>query len=529
MNKKSERERIREIISVFIKYGVKEGLKSVTNPAKIRLAMEELGPTFVKIGQILSTRPDILPESYIREFQKLQDEVKPESFDKIKEIVEAQLNRKMEDVFLKFESKPIASASLAQVHFAVLLSGEKVAVKVLRPKARDIMFSDISILRRLTLFLKLTPQGHVLNPKEVIDELMEAAKRELDFLYEAENIKRFYENNKDIKYIKVPMVFDEYTTTDLLVMEYIKGIKIGQTSHLMEEGYDLKDISYKLATNYIKQIFEDGFYHADPHPGNILITDNKIAFLDFGMMGYLNKGIQKKFNVFLKGIATRDIDLLTQSILKIGIKKGNVDIRKLHSDIEQIYNNYVEESFLDIDLIEMLDEMFGACRRNSIAMPKEITMFMKGMMTIEGVILKLTPEMSIMDIAVPYIKQKTISERDYKQDILEQIENLYVFSKTGLKIPIKFLELINSALAGKLKIQMQHTNLEKSISELNRMVNRLVFGIIVASLIIGSSLVIRADIGPTVFNIPVIGFAGYFSTGVLGVWLLVSILRSGKM
>jgi ubiquinone biosynthesis protein len=360
MNKKNHRERIKEIVSVFIKYGIKEGIKTVNDPAQVRMALEELGPTFIKIGQILSTRPDILPESYIREFQKLQDDVKPESFDNVKAIVESQLGRKMEDVFSTFERKPTASASLAQVHCAVLKDGGRVAVKVLRPKVRESMLSDISILRRLAVFLKLAPQGHVMNPREVAEELMEAAKHELDFLYEAQNINKFHEYNMHIKYIKTPKVYDEYTTSDILVMEYIEGIKIAETSRLEEEGYELKDISAKLVANYIKQIFEDGFFHADPHPGNILITGNKIAFVDFGMMGCISKSIRGKFNTFLKGLAERNIDLITKTILKIGVKKGNVNIKKLHSDVEQIYNNYVEESFYNIELTEMLDEMFTA-------------------------------------------------------------------------------------------------------------------------------------------------------------------------
>lgn len=529
MDKISERKRIKQIAGVFLKHGVKDGIKGITNPAQVRHALEELGPTFIKIGQVLSTRPDILPESFILEFQKLQDEVKPEKFEDIIEIVEKELNGPIEELFAYFDKQPMACASLAEVHMAGLKSGENVVVKIQRPKARETMITDIAILRRLAAIMKFTPQGNVLNPTEVIEELWYSVKRELDFLNEAENIKKFYEFNKGVRYITSPKVFDGYTTSNVLVMEYVEGIKIADTSVLTDKGYDLKDIALKLANNYLKQVFEDGFFHADPHPGNLMISSNKIAYIDFGMMGTLGKGIRDKFTTFLYSVATRDIDMMAQSILKIGIKKGKIDSRLLYSDIEEIYNKYVEASLYEIDLPQLMEEIFKACRKNNIAMPKDITLLLKGIMTIEGVIAKIAPEINLMDVAVPYAKSLMLKQRDYKQDVVEQLENLYLLSKSGLKIPVKLLELINSALSGKLKVQMEHTNLEKSIGELNKMANRVVFGIIASALIIGSSLVIRSDVGPKLLNISAIGFIGYTGAVLMGFWLLISILRSGKM
>jgi len=529
MSKKSERTRIKEIIAVFIKYGVKEGLTNLNNPSHIRMAMEELGPTFIKIGQILSTHPEIIPEPYIEEFQKLQDKVKPESFEVVKRIIERELNGNLHNLFSDFSEEAFASASLAQVHLARLKNGEKVVVKVQRPKVREKMFSDIAILKRLTLLVKFTPQGHVLNASEVLDELMQSAKSELDFLNEAQNTRRFYENNKDIRYIACPRIYDEYSTSNILVMEYIEGIKIANVEVLREEGYDLRDMASKLAANYLKQVFEDGFFHADPHPGNLLVRENKIAYIDFGMMGVLSKATINKFNTFIYGLATKNIDDMARSIVRIGVKKGHIDSKKLYSDIEHIYNNYIDESLFQINLPQLMEDIFRACRKNNISMPRETTMLIKGLMTIEGVVVKLAPDMNVMDVAVPYIKSQMLQGRDYKQDIIEQLENLYNFSKVGLKIPVRMLELMNSALAGKLKVQMEHTNLEKSVNELNKMVNRLVFSIIVASLLIGSSLVIRADIGPKMYGISAFGLVGYVGTGILGFWLLISIMRSGKI
>ncbi|MCR4436624.1 MAG: AarF/ABC1/UbiB kinase family protein [Clostridiales bacterium] len=526
---KKKRERVKEIVAVFIKHGVKDGIRNINNPSQIREALEELGPTFVKIGQILSTRPDMLPESYIQEFQKLQDDVTPENFDVIKGIVEKELNGAIEDLFLTFDRQPIASASLAEVHTATLKSGEKVAVKIQRPGVREVMMTDIAILKRLAGIIKYTPQGSVLNPKEVVEELWLSLKKELDFLNEAENIKRFYEYNQDVKSITCPKVFDEYTTSNILVMDFIDGIKIDNIELLSSQGYDLKDIVLKLSNNYFKQVFEDGFFHADPHPGNIMIKDNKIAYIDFGMIGTLSKPIRDKLGTFFFSMATRDMDAMTQSVLKIGIKKGSIDVKRLYSDIEEIYNKYIEASLYDINLTQLLDEIFKASRRNNLVMPKDITLLSKGIMTLEGVIAKIYPEINIMDVAVPYAKAMVLKKSDYKQDIVEQLENLYTLSKSGLKIPLKLLELINSALSGKLKIQLEHIYLEKSVGELNKMVNRMVFGIIVSSLIIGSSLVIRLETGPKMFDISVFGMVGYIAAVIIGLWLLISIFRSGRM
>lgn len=529
MGKRSELKRLKEIISTFVKYGMKDGVKNITNPAKLRAALEELGPTFIKIGQILATRPDIVPESFIQEFQKLHDSVRQENFEDIRNIIEKELGKSPDDLFLSFQSDPIACASMAVVYTAKLKSGEEVVVKVQHPHAKETMVSDINILRRLARFLKFTPPGAVINPVEVVDELWSMLKNELDFLIEAQNIKTFYEHNKDVNCIVVPKVYSEYSTQNILVMQYIKGIKIANKDALENEGYILEDIASKLVNNYLKQIFTDGFFHADPHPGNLLISANKIAFIDFGMMGTLSKGIRNKFNAFLMGIVSRDIDSIAQSILRIGIKKGELDYKKFYSDVEQIYNCYIDIPIHDINLPELMDQMFKTCRKNNLSMPKDITMLIKGIMTLESLITSLAPEISIMDIAVPFMRNKILSEKDFKQEIFEQLGNLYNLSKHGLKLPVKLLELINSISAGKLKVNMEHTNLNESISELHKMVNRLVFGIITAALIVGSATVIKSDAGPKVFDISAFGLIGFTGASILGLWLLISIMHSGRL
>ena len=302
------KKRFKEIASVSIKHGLKKG---ISDPREFRLTLEELGPTFVKIGQILSTRPDIFPNEYILELQKLQDDVKPEEYSTVKNVVESELGNTLEEIFLYFEEKPIASASLAQVHLAILKTGEKVVVKVQRPFVKEKMTADIAILKKLAPVINFTPTGSAMDAREVVEELSNATEKELDFENEMKNIEKFCENNEDVNFILCPKVYGKYCTDKIIVMDYIDGIKIDNMSILQEEGYDLKDIATKLTYNYFKQIFEDGFFHADPHPGNILIHENKIAYIDFGLMGQLDNNMKKKFNELLEAVVDRDVNQMT--------------------------------------------------------------------------------------------------------------------------------------------------------------------------------------------------------------------------
>ena len=274
MDNNYTKKRLKEIISVAMKYGFKNGIK---NPKELRLALEELGPSFVKIGQLLSTRVDILPIEYINEFQKLQDDVSPEKFSIMKEVIEFELKDTIDEIFLDFKKTPIASASLSEVYLAKLKTGEKVVVKVQRPYVKEKMLSDIQILKKLAPFVNFTATGEFVDMKKVVDELSKATEKELNFIEEMNNIIKFTENNLDVKFITVPKVYEEYCTSKVLVMDYISGIKIDNVNKLTESGYDVNDIATKITYNYFKQVFEDGFFHADPHPGNILISDNTIS------------------------------------------------------------------------------------------------------------------------------------------------------------------------------------------------------------------------------------------------------------
>ncbi|WP_156456476.1 ABC1 kinase family protein [Abyssisolibacter fermentans] len=526
MNRIKEKKRVKEIISVFVKYGLK---KERIKPENLRLALEELGPTYIKLGQILSTRSDIIPQSYILEFEKLQDSVKPLSYDVIHDILEENFGDKIDDVFIEIDHNPIASASIAQVHKAIMKDGTRVALKILRPNIREIMLSDMKILKRFSILAKLTPQGHIIDIKEAIDFFIDIIEKELDLNKEAQNLDKFYENNIDSKLIKCPKVFKEYSNYDILVMEYIDGIKITNINKLKQEGYDLEEIASKLAYNFLKQVFEDGFFHGDPHPGNIIINNRKIVFFDFGAIGIMDKDMQKDFNNLLLAIGSRDIQKMTHAVLKIGIKRGKINIRKLYSDIEEIYGQYIDESLLNINVVQIINDVTKAAKNNNIAMPVSIMMFVKGMMILEGVIEHLAPDMSIMDVAIPYIQSNLIFNKDIKKEIIKQLNSVYTSYRNTIKLPTKTLEVLNTLNAGKLKIKLEHLRLERSVYRISKMINRVVVSLIISSIVIGSSLVINANAGPKIYDMSFFGLIGYLSAGLMGIWLVISMIRSGKM
>lgn len=525
MNNTHRRKRAREIIGVFTRYGLHRAIK----PEQMRRAFEELGPTFVKIGQILSTRPDILPDAYLAEFRKLQDNVRPEKFEDIRAVIESDLQGSLAALFPEFEERPSASASLAEVHRACLPDGRPVVVKVQRPRARETMLEDIAILKSLSRLAGFFPQAGILHVREMLEELDQTARQELDFVKEAENIRKFRALNSTVRYISCPDVYGKYSTPNILVMERVDGVGIGDTDALADAGYDLADVGRKLVRHYFKQVFEDGFFHADPHPGNLVVREGKIVYLDFGMMGTISRSMQEKLNNLLRGIALHDVDTMTQAILLIGVHGPETDTGRLYDDVERMFNQYIAASLDDINLPALLNEVFAVCRKNGISLPREMTLLGKGVLTLEGVAARVAPEINVMQLAVEYAKRRIVAGGLEKRDWSEQLENLLLLLNSGARLPLKLTEFLNGALAGRLTFRMEFRRHDEGMAQLNRMVNRLVFGLILSSLLIGSSLIIFSNAGPKLMGLSILGLAGYVGAAVVGLWLLVSILRSNRM
>jgi ubiquinone biosynthesis protein len=527
-------KRFREIIKVLGFYGfgyiVDSKFKKQSKlPENLRKAFEELGPTFIKIGQILSTRPDLLSPGYIVELSKLQDSVPPENIETVNKMFFDEFKISTANCFEKFYETPLASASISQVHRAILKDGRDVVVKIQRPNIAEKMKLDISILVRIIKLTKARFSDALIDPEEALHEILLITELELDFNNEAKNINTFRDFNKDVTFLYVPYVVCELCSTKVLTMERVTGFKVDDMKQLLANHYDLDDLGKKLALSYLKQMLQDGFFHGDPHPGNIFICEGKICFIDFGIVGSLTNSLKSTLNNMISAVAFNDINKMISALLSIGIKKGYVDRNKLYEDLDYLLVNYLSVSLNNIQISVMISEIFDIAKQNNIRLPRDLLLLIRGLVILEGVIAIIAPDINIADIAIPYVKSNNkfslLSHLDFNTLLMRS----YSFIKDSSRLPSKLIELSDSLISGRAKLQLEHKNLNTPISELNKGINRLVFGLIISSMIIGSSTILNSNIGPKLYNISIIGITGFITAAFMGFWLLISIMKSGKL
>ena len=526
------RDRFQEIIRVFISYGFGYLIDSKFNnskksPINLRMALEELGPTFIKIGQILSTRPDLLPEEYINELIKLQDSAPEESFENIKSVFEESINKKIYDCFLYFSKKPTASASIAQVHEAILNDGRAVIVKIQRPNIYNTMKTDIDIIKKIIKLSKGRIDIDIVDPLAVIEELESTTEKELDFIDESKSIVKFRENNENISPIYAPDVISSLCSEKVLTLEYINGFKINDMKMIEKKGYSNKDIAKKLALSYCKQIFDDGFFHGDPHPGNLLISNGRICFIDFGITGELDEGLKNWLNKAMIAVATGDKSKIVDFILSIGIKRGKVNKGNLYEDVSYLFTTYLNTSLKNIKIAVLLEEMFSIVKNNNIQFPKELAILFRGLVILEGVIAEVDPQLDIISVITSFVKgkNKMLLIKDINEE--ELVLSAYSFFRDASRIPSKAVEALSSISDGRAKINFNITDLENSVDHISNMVNRLVGALLISSLIIASSLIISNNVGPIYKGISLMGIAGYIISAIFAIFLLIAVVRDG--
>lgn len=531
--KRKSRERFQEIIGVFISYGFgyifdSKVTKSQKSPENLRKAFEKLGPTFIKIGQILSTRSDILPEVYINELIKLQDSVAEEEFDVIKDVFEKSLNRRLRETFIFFEEKSMASASIAQVHYGILKDGSGVIVKIQRPDIYEKMKMDIAILRKILAFTKAGSNIELVNPMDILNELEVTTEQELNFTREKENILTFKKNNEKVKSVYAPYVLEELCSRKVLTMEYIDGFKINNLSKIDANGYDRKDIAKKLALCYCKQIFKDGFFHGDPHPGNLLIYRDKICFIDFGIMGQLDEAMQEWLNKVIIAVATGDKRKITDFIVAIGIKRGKIDTAILYEDVSYMFETYMTTSLKNIRISVLLNEVFNIAKKNKIQLPKELVILLRGLLILEGVITELDPTINIASLVTSFIKSKG------KGEVLKQLESeqlyltAYSVIRDLIRLPNKTVETLDTIVSGRGQLNLNIRKLEEVIVHLSNMVNRIVAAVLISALVLGSSFIISSNSGPIYKGVSMIAIVGYVIAALFSIGLLYNIAKEKK-
>jgi ubiquinone biosynthesis protein len=543
--------RYSEIIGVFIKYGFEDIISSLklkkfkkyeikkekgidahllSRGERLCMALTELGPTFIKFGQFLSNRPDILPQEIIISLQKLLDSVKPFDVDIAKSIVEKELNKSINDVFCEFSDVAIASASIAQVHKAKLKDGSLVAVKIQRPNIEQIIEIDIEILFNLAFLAeKYIKEAKYFNPVRICEEFKESIFKELNFNNEALHIKKFLLFFKDEPTIKVPAVYKELSTSRILVIEYIEGIKVSDINKIKEAGLDPRLIAERGTNLILKQIFEFGFFHADPHPGNIVVLpDNVICFFDFGIMGIVSPSLKECLILILHGVVNKDPKRIIRAIIQMS-QNHYYDMPKLEYDITELIEDYSLASIKEINIGELFQRLTRLVVTHRIKIMPGLYLLFKTLVTIEGVGYNLDPNFKIVKYIEPYAKKLILKQINP----VEWIKEIYYSGKDigniFLELPLDIKDIINLIKNGNIRIEFKHSGLEPLLNTLDRLINRIVFALIITGLIVGSSLIVFSKIPPKIFDIPIIGIIGFLLAGIIGFWLIVSILFKKSM
>src|SRR3989304_329057 len=547
-------QRLRQIITILIKHGfypIIERIhltKLISIPQRIvgkkatieqealslavrtRLAFEELGPTFIKFGQILSTRPDILPEEFIKEFLKLQDEVPSFAFQDVVKVVEQEFKKSVKELLREIEEKPVAAASIAQVHRAVTREGEGVVIKVQRPDIEAIIDNDISILQYLAkLIVKYIPESRSYDPVGMVEEFGGIIKKEMDFTLEASYTERFRKNHSDDPRVLIPAVYWNLTGKKVLTLERIIGIKIDNIEKLRESGIDTEKISHIVAEVLFRQVFEFGVFHGDLHSGNIFVTGpEQIAFVDFGIVGRLDREMQENLADIFVGLVSEDYELLTRVYLRMGILPEDIDEATFKREYQDMLFSYFGKPFKRTSVGELLMSYIRLASRYRIRMPRELLLLDKCILELEGLGRLLHPDVNVLVESQQFARRliaKRFGPAAMMKDAVDTVMEYRTFTKT---FPVQISQILKKMMSDKFTIDFVHRGLEDLMGEMDRSSNRLTFAIIVAALIIGSSLVIAFDSGPKLFGYPFLGILGFVVAGVLGLWLAFLILRSGK-
>lgn len=510
-----------------------KGKDSKTTGERIRLVLQELGPTFVKLGQIASTRPDLLPEDIVRELEKLQDRVPPFSFQEVREIVQEELGGDLEEIFCHFEDSPLAAASIGQVHQAILCSGEKVAIKIQRPNITTVIETDLEILQDLaTLAEHRLEWAARYQIRDMAEEFSKSLRAELDYTIEGRNAEKISNQFRDDSKIYVPKVFWEYSTKRVLTMEYIEGVKFNELEKLKQKGYNAKMLAESLAKAIFHQIFIDGFFHGDPHPGNVLVLPGEvIAFIDFGMVGRLTPEMKYHFSSLVIALMRQSTDGVIKAILLMGLVPDDVDMMQLRDDVEQLREKYYGVPLSQISLGKAVNDLFSVAFRHSIRIPAALTLLGKTLLTIEGVVEKLDPDFSILNIAEPFGRQ-LLKERLHPKSLAETAwKHVSDYGELLFDLPKHIKELTSLIKRGRLRLEIDIPELDLLLKKLDRISNRLsfsivllAFSIIMVGIIIGSSLGRQSTL---LWKIPAIEI-GFGVATLMFLWLLYSIFKSGR-
>ncbi len=501
-----------------------------TLPQRLRNVLQDLGPTFIKFGQILSTRHDRIPEDYIQEFSKLQDTVPPMPYSRVERIIEAELGGSPDTLFENFDRKPIAAASIGQVHRARLKDGGgEVAIKVQREGISETIASDIDILYYLAHTLEeseLLDPG-TFDPVSIIDEFARSITRELDYVREAQNMVTFRRNFEAVAQIRIPRVYTEVSSKRVLCMEYMRGTRANRVDPATVNGPRLAEVGAKAV---LQQVFRDGCFHADPHPGNILIQDgNAICFLDFGMVGRLSQKMRDNISQLLISLINRDYDDLARELIYIGEPIQEIDLDRFSMALMDTLDPYHGVALKQVDLGLLISNIMGLLVEFQLKLPGNYAMMLKALISIESLAKVLDPSFDLVEEARPFVQELVLDRWQPKRLAREAHLGLLDMTFFLKRTPLQMTKILNKMQHGTFSIDFRHRGLDPLASTLDKLSNRISFSLVISALIIGSSFIMTTKIQPTLFGYPWMGICGFLVAGFLGFWLSIGIMRSGRL
>ncbi len=548
-------KRYNQVISIFLKYGF-EDLVSYLNEKKrfafikklipkstyaaslhlskwekMRLVCEELGPTFVKFGQILSNRPDLLPADLIKELEKLQDGVPPIPGKMAIEVLEKELGKTTSELFSLFDQEAFASASMAQVHKGVLKTGEKIVVKIQRPGIQAIIESDIKVMYYLAdLFSKRIPSLKSFDPIGLVRNFEDSIIKELDFVHESVNIQRFHNNfskdEKDEGHIHSPKIHPTLTTSKVLTMEFIEGIKISDITKLKQNGYDTELIAKRLAHSYFKQIFNYGFFHADPHPGNLLVLpENVICYLDYGMMGSIMRKDLEAIGGMFMAVNSKDVKRIIKSLLQLSDTSIIRNYRELENDVDEFVQNYAFKDLHQNEISTIMLELKDIIIKHGLKVPTHFFLLIRSVVTMEGVIRQLDPNIDLTKMMKPYLIKLIAKHYNPVQFLKRVFNSVYEMGLYMEEFPRDLKNAMRKINSGEMQVDLKHKGIDPIVHTFNRVSKQLISAVIIAALIIGSSQMIIHKVPPLWGESSALAIIGFIISAILGLGMIKDLRR----
>ena len=513
------------------------------SPRRIRRVFEELGPTFVKLGQLMSTRADMFPSEYLDEFKKLQDRVPPVPFEEIRALVEKELKRSISEIFVSVKEESLAAASVAQVHLAELGEDEWVVMKVIRPGIDKKIREDIRLMYYFAEKLESTFEIlQIIGFVNLVKEFERSIFRELDMFIEAGNTERFAQNFKDSQELYIPKVYWDYTSKSVLVMEHIEGIKMDHVDEIKAHGIDPKEIALIGLRSFSRQLMEFGLFHADPHPGNtIVMYDGRVSLVDFGIIGYLDEKTKLEIaNVFL-GYAEHDYDMVMDALVDAGlVNEETVNLKYFRNDLRDISETFYGRSLNNISVRDVYDQVMQLLLKYHIRLPRNLMLLFKTFIQAEALGKILGSDASLLEVTRPYAK-KLLKQGYDTQKLMHNIVRDFRSTRGYLRVfPKLFHDILKALTAGKHQIEIQHSGFQQTNAKIERGINRLTVGLVISASLIAGSLVLDSSQKVMEFSLDIfgvrtisitalLGLLGYSLATILGFWLIISIFRSGKM